>query len=88
MAVPWRKSEDDPRMDGKRLKSEVVVMDKKDGEKLEVEEHVPVPNRLCISRENCRNLDSQRGVRGACRCSAGMRDKLTRKIVEDESRRS
>ena len=28
VAVPWRKNEDDPKMDGERLKSEVVVMDK------------------------------------------------------------
>ena len=28
VADPWRQSEDDPRMDGERLKSAVVVMDK------------------------------------------------------------
>ena len=52
VAVPWRKIEDDPKMDGERLKSEVVTMDKKYREKLEAEEHVPVPNRVYISREN------------------------------------
>ena len=28
MAVPWRKNEDDPKMDGERFKSEVIVMGK------------------------------------------------------------
>ena len=28
MAVPWRKSEDDHKMDGERLKSDVVIMDR------------------------------------------------------------
>ena len=50
MAVPWRKNEDDPKMDGERLKSEVVAMDKEYREKLEAEEHVPVPKRVHISR--------------------------------------
>ena len=39
-------------MDGERLKSEVIVMDKEYKEKLEAEEHVPVPKRVYISREN------------------------------------
>ena len=47
VAVPWRKNEDD----GERLKSEVVAMDKEYREKLEAEEHVPVPKRVYISRE-------------------------------------
>ena len=51
MAVPWRKNED-PKMDGEHLKSEVIVMDKEYKENLEAEEHVPVPKRVCISREN------------------------------------
>ena len=37
VAVPWRKNEDDPKMDGERLKSEVIVMDKEYKEKLEAE---------------------------------------------------
>ena len=52
VAVPWRKNEDDTKMDGERLKSEVIVMDKEYREKLEAEEHVPVPKRVYISREN------------------------------------
>ena len=52
VAVPWRKSEDDPTRDGERLKSEVVVMDNMYREKLEAEEHVLVPKRVYISREN------------------------------------
>ena len=39
-------------MDGERLKSEVTVMDKEYKEKLEAEEHVPVPKRVYTSREN------------------------------------
>ena len=52
VAVPWRKNEDDPKMDGERLKSEVIVMDKAYKEKLEAQEHVLVPKRVYISREN------------------------------------
>ena len=48
VAVPWRKNENDPKMDGERLKSEVIMMDKEYKEKLEAEEHVPVPKRVCI----------------------------------------
>ena len=51
VAVPLRKNEDDPKMDGERLKSEVVVMDTEYRENLEAEEHVPVPKRVSISRE-------------------------------------
>ena len=51
-AVPWRQNQDDPKMDGERLKSEVIVMDKEYKEKLKTEEHVPVPKRVYISREN------------------------------------
>ena len=51
LAVPWGKSEDDPKMVGERIKSEVVTMDKY-REKLEAEEHVPLPKRVYMSREN------------------------------------
>ena len=43
-------------MDGECLKSEVVVMDKEYKEKPEAEDHVPVPKRLCISRENLKEF--------------------------------
>ena len=52
MAVPWRKSEDDHKMDGERLKSDVVIMDRVHRERVEMEEHVRVPKRVCTSREN------------------------------------
>ena len=52
VAAPWRKNEDDPKMDGEHLKSKVVAMDKEYREKLEAEEHVPVPQRVRISRKN------------------------------------
>ena len=45
VAVPWRKNENDPKMDGERRKSEVTVMDKTYKEKLEAEERVLVPKR-------------------------------------------
>ena len=38
--------------DGRRTSHEVVVMDKEYKEKLETEEHVPVPKRVYISRED------------------------------------
>ena len=46
VAVPWRKDEDDAKMDGECLKGEVVMVDKDYKEKLETEEHVP-PKRVC-----------------------------------------
>ena len=88
MAVPWRKNEDDPKMDGERLKSEVIVMDKEYKEQLEAEEHVQSRSECTFHVKIWRNSDSQLDVRGACHCSAGLRDKRIRKVVEDESRRS
>ena len=35
-----------------RLKREVVMMDQDCKEKLEMEEHVPAPKRVCITRED------------------------------------
>ena len=52
VAVPLRKNEDDPMMDGERLKSEVKVMVKKYKERWEAEKHVPIPKRVYISRAN------------------------------------
>ena len=52
VAVLWRKNEDDAKMDGERLKGEVVMMDNANKEKQEMEEHVPVLERVCITRED------------------------------------
>ena len=38
-------------MDGEKLKEEVVTVDKNYKEKLEREEHVPLPKGVCITRE-------------------------------------
>ena len=43
VAVPWRKNED-TKMDGEHLRSEVIVMNKEYKENFEAEEHVPVPS--------------------------------------------
>ena len=51
VAVPWRKNEDDAEMDGELLKGEVVMMNQDYKEKLEMEEHVPVPKRVSVTRE-------------------------------------
>ena len=40
---PWRKNEDDAKMDGERLKEEGVMMEKDYKEMLEMQEHVPAP---------------------------------------------
>ena len=88
VAVPWRKNEDDPKMDGERLKSEVIVMDKEYKEKLEAEEHVPVPKRVYISRENLEEFGFTARCPGCMSLLRGLRDKRIRKVVEDESRRS
>ena len=77
VAVPWRRNEDDPKMDGERLKSELVVMDKEYREKLETEEFVPVPKRVYISRENLEDF----GFTPRCPGCTSLRDKRTRKIV-------
>ena len=45
MAVPWRKNEDDDKMDAERLKGEVVKMDQDCKEHLEIEEDVPAPRK-------------------------------------------
>ena len=52
VVVPWRTNEDDATMKGERLKEEVVVMDTNFNEKLEIEEHVPVPKRVYMPRED------------------------------------
>ena len=52
VAVPWRKNEDDSKIDGERLKGEVVMVYNDYKEKLEMEEHVPVPKRVYITRED------------------------------------
>ena len=54
VAVPWRKNEDNEKMAGGRLKGEVVLMEK-DQEKLEMEEHVPVPKRVYVF---CKDLET------------------------------
>ena len=56
VAVPWRKNEDDEQMAGERFKREVVLMDE-DQEKLEMEEHVPVPKRVCTSHEDLETVE-------------------------------
>ena len=54
VAVPWRKNEVGATMDGERLKGVVVMMDKDYKEKLEMEKYVPVPKRVCVTREDLR----------------------------------
>ena len=51
MAVPWRENEDDATMNLERLKGE-VVMTRSNKEQLEMEEHVSVPRRVYITRED------------------------------------
>ena len=76
--------------DGERLKGEVVMMDEDWEEKLEMEEHVPVPKKESV--HNTRRLGgvrvSQRNVLGACRCAKGPRDKRAQKTVQGGLKRS
>ena len=88
VAVPWRENEDDPKMGGDRLKSEAVVMDKENRERLEAEEHVPVPKRAYISRENLeefgftsRCLECMSLLRGIAR--QGHTENCRRRIKEE-----
>ena len=50
VSVPWRKNEDDAKMDGERFRRE-FMMDEDYKEKLVMEEHVPVPKRVYITRD-------------------------------------
>ena len=52
--VPWRTNEDDAKMDGVHLKGEVVMMHKDYKEKMEMEEHGPVPKRVRVHSEMSR----------------------------------
>ena len=52
VAVPWRKNDDDEKIDGERLKGEVVLMETDYKVKLEMEEHVPVSQRVHTSRDD------------------------------------
>ena len=86
---PWRKNEDDPEMDGEKLKGEVVMMDKDYKGKLEREEHVPVPKRLCITREKVGRIWIHCAMsRNACRCSGERRDRRTPRNVETNWKRN
>ena len=66
MAALWRKNEDDAKKDGERQKGEVVMMDNDNKEKLETEEHVQVPKRMYITRED------QEGFGFTARCPGCM----------------
>ena len=88
VAVPLRNKEDGPKMDGERLKSEVIVMD---------QEYIQrkFGSRRTCPRSECtfhvkiwRNSDSQRDVGGACRCFGELPDKHIPKVVEGESKKS
>ena len=52
MGVPWCKNEDEAKIDGETTNGVVVMMDTDYKEKLEREEHIPVPKREKITREN------------------------------------
>ena len=51
--VPWYKNDRDEKIDGEAMKTEVKVMNKEYQEKFEdTEEHVPVPRRMAITKQN------------------------------------
>ena len=50
MAVPRRQNQDDAKMDGERFKGDVVIKIKTTKRKME--EKVPVPNSVYITRED------------------------------------
>ena len=71
-------------MDGGRLKSEVIVMNKEYKEKLEAEEHVPVPRRVCTSRENLEEF----GFTGRCHgCTSLLRGTARQQTQTESCRR-
>ena len=52
VAVPWRRNEDDAKMDGERRKRDVVMMDEDYKEMLQMFEHVSVPKRVFVTHED------------------------------------
>ena len=82
-AVSWRKSEDDPKMDGERLQSEVVTMDKEHKEKCEMEEHVLVPKRVYVSGEN----SGEFGITARCSGCTSLRRGAARQAHSENCRR-
>ena len=67
VAVPWRKA----KMDGERLKSDVAIKDKVHRERVEMEEHVRAPRRVCISRENLEEFGFTVRCHGMCVVASG-----------------
>ena len=87
VAVPWRKNEDDAKMDGERQKGEVVMMDNDYKEKLETEEHVQVPKRMYITREDQEAFGFTARCPG-CMSSREHRDRCKHKTFEGGLKRS
>ena len=58
VGVVSRKNEDGPRMDGEKLKAEVVMMDKENGEKLEIRIHCAMSRRH--DRHTPKNVERER----------------------------
>ena len=77
VAVPWRKNEYDAKMDRERQQAEAVMMDKSYNERLEMDEHVPEPKRVCTTREDLEVF----GFTARC-LAQGRRDKRTQKTAE------
>ena len=90
MAFPLRKNEDDEKMDGERLEGEVVLLDKDFRDKLEMEEHVSVPKRAYISREDRETFGLTQDALGACQYSkeSGGCSKTSERISGQGSRES
>ena len=64
--VPWRVSDDDPNMDGEKLKMDVKVMDKDFVEKLQQEAEERVPRRMDLTKEIMERYGYSKGCDG-CR---------------------
>ena len=84
VAVPWRKNQDDAKMNGERLTGGVVMMDKDSFEKLTMEDHVPVPKRVRITREDLEVFGFTARCLGCMSLLKGTaRQARTQKSVED-----
>ena len=82
VTFPLRKNEDDEKMDGERLEGEVVLMDKDFWDKLEMEEHVSVPKRAYISREDIETFGFTARCLGCLSIPKGTAGQA-RKVVEE-----
>ena len=64
VGVPWKKNRDDPEGDGEDMGIGVTIMDREYRERVEREEHLPVPRRVYIQKQDLDRLGYTVGCPG------------------------